>query len=323
MAAKGLFEQLLASQWEGLTTWVDNHEPESLHLDFKIKSHHAPHFDDGDRSQLAVALSAFANTEGGVLVYGVSTSKEPKHEPDRAQRVVPVLGLGRFHRTAEEQIHTLTDPPVPGVRITSVAAPEAADSGVLAVYVPSSDGGPHRVLRAAEKCVDRYYMRTATSSVVMPHAMLAALFNRRTPPKLELVARIARHGNDRLDIHLFLRNRGRGAAERAALQLAVVPGEASWLTNIGACDGWVKLSDGPISGKYVLTFHSTPTIALFPGMEAMVAYVIAPVRADPLTDAMKVPLWGTIHALGSQPRTFGEDIVVGRSKEVVLPGEAD
>ena len=77
--ASELFERLQADGLAALKRILDEEEPESLFLDYK-KS--ATRQEDralarSDRENLSKALSGFANSEGGLLIWGVDARREP------------------------------------------------------------------------------------------------------------------------------------------------------------------------------------------------------------------------------------------------------
>ncbi|MBK9618694.1 MAG: ATP-binding protein [Candidatus Obscuribacter sp.] len=70
-AATKIYEGILADGEPGLQRMKLNREPESNLLDFKrAKDQSAPLRQD-DRTHLAKSIGGFANSDGGVLVWGV------------------------------------------------------------------------------------------------------------------------------------------------------------------------------------------------------------------------------------------------------------
>ena len=99
MAAQTISDQLAGPNgWDVATEWIARREPESLHLDFKCVEGGAGvkgrSLADQQKEQLAVALSAFANTEGGVLVLGVHAPPAKKGDPDRAASIQGIEDVG-------------------------------------------------------------------------------------------------------------------------------------------------------------------------------------------------------------------------------------
>lgn len=108
---------------------------EGPHLDVKRDM---PRLDAAGRHELLADVSAFANSSGGDLVYGVEEDGE-----GRAAAIRPIAG------NADEEARRLLDsianglePRAPGIQVQ----PVAVDGGfVLVVRVPQSWAGPHRV----------------------------------------------------------------------------------------------------------------------------------------------------------------------------------
>ena len=68
---------------------VERKAEEGLHLDFKQKTdNELPALSDDDRANLAKAISGFANTDGGLVIWGVKAKANNK-----ATRKSPTLRL--------------------------------------------------------------------------------------------------------------------------------------------------------------------------------------------------------------------------------------
>lgn len=222
-AGRDLFERLKAEQWALVDAWLAEKEAETLHLEFKLKANAATAtIDDEDKAEIAKTLSAFANTEGGLLVVGIDAGGGNGKGFDRVTRVDRLADVERFGGALERRIRTFTDPPIAALMLIPIKKPEAGTSGVLGVHVPPSDGGPHRVANASSETNDRYYMRTAAGAQTIPHSLLAALFSRTATPKLSLEIRLVGGRNVQVEFRLF--NRGRGVARRPAIMFAEWPG---------------------------------------------------------------------------------------------------
>ncbi len=229
MSVKNVFDDVVARGWPAVEAWVADQEPESLFLDFKQKSHGDDKFSDKDRAHLARAISSFTNTSGGMLVFGISTKKNNSSNSsfDRARAIVHVKNLDRFYNSIDRNIHTVTDPPIAGIRVEAIKDPTCADTGVVVVYIPESQGGPHRVTNGDAESNDRYYARTSTSTFAMPHSLLADRFGRRPHPQLGLKFRyLGLHGADANSavLDFWITNRGRGLAEGAAIDFSLSGG---------------------------------------------------------------------------------------------------
>ena len=84
-----------------------------------------------------------ANVEGGVVAFGIRTERKGKREPDRAAELASIADAEQFAASIDEYKAQLTDPAIAGLQIRAITRP-ASKEGVVLVYVPQSDGGPHR-----------------------------------------------------------------------------------------------------------------------------------------------------------------------------------
>jgi hypothetical protein len=222
-----LFERLSAEGWPLIEAWKNEREAETLHLEFKRKADPcSAEIEPKDMANVAQTLSAFANTEGGLLVLGVDAGGGSRHGFDRVTGLVPIANVERFGGSLERRLRAFTDPPIAGLMVRAIEKPGSGGAGVVAVHVPRSEAGPHRAAQATAETNDRYYMRTAAGAQTIPHSLLAALFAFAAPPRLEFRARFihvndagANTPSDPPVVEMRLVNHGRSAARRPAVFL--------------------------------------------------------------------------------------------------------
>ncbi|MGA7120465.1 MAG: ATP-binding protein, partial [Polyangiaceae bacterium] len=228
MSARDTFDEFVAGHWPLVQQWIASQQAESLNLDFKRRRSGAPtgELDDSDKDVLGKAMSGLANVDGGVLLFGLETNKAGKGEPNRlnpettTQASAYLADAPAFQAALQRHFRNVTTPTVPGVMIVMIEDPAARPRGVVAVYVPSSDARPHRTAGHLGKEIShRYYMRTDTDTVPMPHEMLAALFGRTPPARLTLSARWNGPEHQTPTVNLYLRNGGRGTAHDPIVRL--------------------------------------------------------------------------------------------------------
>jgi len=110
-------------------------------------------------------LSAFANTGGGVLIWGIETEgKIPKQ-----------LSLAPDCRALRDRLLTLvnvaTDPHVSGVEARAVTEPRG-EAGFVVCSIPASSVPPHRAIWGKPT----FFIRTQDSCLPCPTALLRSLF---------------------------------------------------------------------------------------------------------------------------------------------------
>jgi hypothetical protein len=132
---------------------VRNQIPESIHLDYKA----SPALVPKKGSEIAKDVSALANSDGGLLIYGV--------EEDNASHLPVKIDSGvdpKWNREWLEQIiNSNINPRIEGIEIRQFALPSG--NSVICVHVSKSFRGPHQ---ASD---NKYYKRFNFSSFPMEH----------------------------------------------------------------------------------------------------------------------------------------------------------
>lgn len=317
MSASAVFDEIVGSRWDDVLDWKAQARKESLHLDFKVRERGIGpgKLGDADKNCISKAFSGFANVDGGVLVIGVSAKAAAKDAPDTVGDIVPIDDVKQFENLVDRNLKNFTNPPIPGIRLHSIAEPGQA-GGILAIYVPRSDGAPHRAAMADKAHNDRYYMRTGTSTVIMPHPLLAAMFGRRPEPQLRLVADLEIGQPNQLILRLL--NRGRGYARQPALLFEA--NEASHLD-------WQQLRNGMLRAETVQSSGGQTVVGFLPGSQDIVVYpgweiVVGTVTVKSISynAGYNLRLVGRILALETQPIEFDEQFNIElKNATFVLP----
>jgi hypothetical protein len=187
--------QFEALQVETFQRWVEEKRTEDLRLDFKMLEG-GDHLERGDRKQLAIAVSGFANADGGLIVWGVDCRKD-KDGVDAAQALRPIQQLKRVHSQLVEHTAAAASPTVDGVEHRMLF--DGEDSGYLATLVPVSARGPHMALHGEQ----RYYKRSGSSFLKMEHFEVADMFGKRQRPELKVDLTYKQMPDSTSDIHYY------------------------------------------------------------------------------------------------------------------------
>ncbi len=220
LTLKELFDSLSA---EHLQAWIARGQEEHLRLDFKTASS-ADLSSTDDKKNLARVLSGFANSDGGIAVWGVDARKNPDGV-DCAIAFKPIPNAALFVSRLNELTASSTSPVVEGVEHRAINIDGAA--GCVASLIPTSDSGPH-MAKAAE---DRYYKRSGSNFIRMEHFDVADMFGRRRRPKLGFRTHILSGGYEggggmtsyKGKLVFGLTNGGKGSANAVYLALRVSP----------------------------------------------------------------------------------------------------
>jgi hypothetical protein len=185
---------------------VTDRTKEGLYLEFKMKKHDdSAELDTSDARQFSRALSGFANSDGGLLIWGVETDKH-----DCACALKPMSAVRDFEGRLKKSLLNAVQPFVDGVTMESIIEPDVAGSGYVKVLIPRSDKTPHRAMLAERE----YFRRSTEGFYRLEHFDLEDAFGRRPHPVLlasfELRPRLGDDPHE--EVWVALRNEGRGMA---------------------------------------------------------------------------------------------------------------
>lgn len=221
--AEELFKLFKRKGYAAFVTAKDEQWEEGLHLDFKQVTRPSGGLSLEDRRALGEALSGFANSDGGLIIWGIDC-RRVGGGPDVVQDLVPIRDLRAFLSDLQMQTSQSVSPPVHGVVHHRIMAPGERDAGFVVSLIPANDNPPHM---AGAKDQHRYYRRSGGSFLVMHHHEVADLFGRRPRPNLELSCRVVPNGvsgygdSVTADVRVVLgiKNTGRGVARFPALAI--------------------------------------------------------------------------------------------------------
>jgi hypothetical protein len=189
--------------------------------------------EDEVRGELSKQLSAFANSGGGQVIYGLTDAGTV----DKGGVARSVKGRQSTKEWLENLIPTLTDFEIAGFNVYEICPKAAgsslaADRSIYVVDVPDSDRAPHQ-----SKHDHKYYVRLGGNSLPASHRLIEDIRNRARHPTLEVhdlqivgasaggaVATVKSTVQVNISIKFGLRNIGRVRATTGCLQVsAAIP----------------------------------------------------------------------------------------------------
>jgi hypothetical protein len=176
----------MCDQWNELAIqrYIDEQIEESLNLDYKAAD--ALVKTDGKKKEITKDVSAMANSDGGVIIYGIREYQEAdrKHLPEQ----IDPIDQTEFSKEWLEQVINNIRPRIDGVIICPVQMSTATNHVAYVVEIPQST--------TAHQARDfRYYKRFNFESVPMEDYEIRDIMNRLKTPDVQI-----EFGFERLEI---------------------------------------------------------------------------------------------------------------------------
>ncbi len=154
---------------------IDDEVEESLTLDYKAAGAIAKN--PANKTEITKDVSAFANSAGGLIIYGVAEYKQPskKHLPEK----IDPIDRTQFSREWLDQIIGTIQPRISGIIIHPVPINSAPNHVVYVVEIPQSV----TVHQATNKL---YYKRSNFESIPMEDYEIRDVMNRDKHPKIDI-----------------------------------------------------------------------------------------------------------------------------------------
>lgn len=178
-----------------IETLIELGLPENRNLEFKEK---LPDNNDSAKKEFLADVSSFANSGGGLILYGIGENREANVKIGTPKYVGLKNIAGETERTRLDQIIRLGfQPPIPGIQIKEITGFEHGP--VMAISIPQSWNAPHMV---SFRDSSRFFSRSNTGKFQMDHTEI----RRAYISSEQLEQRIRKFREER--IKLILENQG-------------------------------------------------------------------------------------------------------------------
>ncbi|MFZ4412002.1 MAG: helix-turn-helix domain-containing protein [Bacteroidales bacterium] len=153
-----------------INSLINNEVEESIHLDYKEAK--ALDKSDGKRKDISKDVSSFANSDGGIIIYGI------KEENHKAHSITFINGNEYTKEWLEQIINSSIQRRIPDLKIFPLRKDGNIEQTVYLVKIPKSIDTPHL---SKDK---RFYKRFNFESVPMEEYEIRQLYGQKIKSKL-------------------------------------------------------------------------------------------------------------------------------------------
>jgi len=141
--ARLLFEKYAGPSGADLLKAMPNATEKTFETEWlEFKTGRCP--DDLMKQKWSRAIGAFANNEGGCLIWGLQCKKDNVAQIDAVDELQTVRNVNAWVSRLKEFAPALTDPPVAGIELRAVPLVQGSVEGFVVCYIPESNYKPHR-----------------------------------------------------------------------------------------------------------------------------------------------------------------------------------
>jgi hypothetical protein len=290
-----------------LETLVQQGECEGLYLECKAPA--APQFTRDLKAELAVSISGFANSGGGVIIWGMRTTRNG--ELDVLTQATPIGAVKFFRQQVEDVLPRLAYPNPTGVELRTIQAEEGSSRGAVVAMIPGTEGDP------VQSLIDRkFWLRTGSSFSEMPYEVVKRMFLGATGPDLVASLRsdtftVQPDGVWRLPITIH--NNSSAIAEHLYCQVEVADADQLSVSSEGTWQDVSSLNPGRC------IFQLSSSMPLHRG----IGMLFGAIRVKPLRDAVSCVVGVGMYANRMRARRYDFRVTrKGDTFEVEALGDA-
>lgn len=220
-SAEAIFNSL--NSFEDIKRLIDGGEAENKYLE--CKSPGSPQLNQGLKFQLSQAISGFSNSGGGIIIFGVSTTKHAHSGLDILTQIEEIGSIKTFKQQIDLAVSTSSTPNIDLYRSKILTKKPSDTKGLVIIFIPSTSGDP---IQADD---GKFYLRSRDEFVEMPYETVKRMFTGSSGPDLQPIfdyrlVKLQKDGSWKIPI--ILENNSSAAAKDTEISVTI--------NNIDSCD---------------------------------------------------------------------------------------
>ena len=256
-AALELFEEIMADPVPVLERMISENVPENEFLEFK--GGRIAKDIPKSKEYFSETLSAFSNTSGGVLVFGIDARNQADDKTKTVNDKALVENVDQFRHELWSRRLQATTNSIVGLRVEAIKA--EGENGYVVCYVPEGTAKPY----GAEFSKTQYWMRSGDSNIRMPHAVARSMFYPQVQPYFSGMFWCRRDYEGKYNYGIQLTNTGNATAEAIFISCGFYGNEAVEFDTDSLLrkDGTVENDGRPRKLRGTRGIHPGETVELF------------------------------------------------------------
>lgn len=252
--------------------YIQDKQEENINLEFKTVNH--PNYNDKNREfdkiNISTALSGFANSNGGIIIWGVKAKNNSANQ-DVAQEKKPIRELTKFLNLLNRLEGQAITPPITGILHEKIEI--SNDTGFIKTFIPQSENAPHMANLSGK----HYYKRSGDSFYQCEHYDIVDMFSRKHKTQLKVNAKAISKSiryvyfkpmYNRYQFMVSIVNEGKNIAKHPFLGLNLTNGIPNELGINSSGARGLKKVDGNLQFKYC--YSGGTDIVIYPNTELAV-----------------------------------------------------
>lgn len=198
--------KMKVTEEKDLLTLIEGKVRENIHLEYKDKRAL------DDNSKIAKSISAMANSDGGIIIYGLCDNDKDQ-APDEIDWIKDPKKEEKIHQVVNSRI----SPQIEGIKTILIENTKNKNEFVIIVDVPKSEIAPHQ--DSMNKDEKRFWRRRGSIITQMDFCEIEDLFFKRKRPKLEIVLKRLKTRKPAYDILIY--NKGKVSGKNVLVKLLI------------------------------------------------------------------------------------------------------
>lgn len=280
---------------------ISDGESENYHLE--CKEINQPNMGRDLQNTLARVLSGFSNTEGGILLLGVDTTKHGDGR-DIISQLTPIGNCDGFNKIIMNKIPTLTSPPIFNTESKTIKKRKNDTRGIIIIYIRKTIGDP--VMSLID---NHFHFRTGDEFNIAPYEIIKRLFAATDSPDIHFITQSEdiEFKNDEFIIPISFGNDSSAIGEHIYCTLEV--------KNFDDCEKFMKNQFIDMSmvnrGKKIFAYKFN--VVLHRGLNSTINYIRVKLKGR----KKKLIMILTIYANKMIPREKTISIILNKKKSII------